>query len=336
MTTNFSNITFSNKTENSTTEVKNTKADMTSSYIGLAFGCTFAFALMMIVCFLCVKTLRSSSKGQSQSRSRNVQKYNAREPERPKPSMDFVASISYSVERRKPSITYPSSISELVEIRRTPKSPMSQIIARDESTCLLSVYIEFLKTLNLHAEYFNHKYDRCYCSRHYSNSKPKTYVSGGYKYTIPCGWMRFGLKFNRLPCENEDIFKTWPTSFYGTSIDQLEQILCMHFVPFPGDRLLNQEIFSPKFFDQGICYTSPSIHYTSNLKVCQKHIFISKSNKIYEVQVILQCKQKPNTFEVNHGQSGLCNIISANEIKWKTRTRSTILPYGLLIHMIKQ
>ncbi|CAF3866469.1 unnamed protein product [Rotaria sp. Silwood1] len=299
-----------------------TKDNMVSSYIGLAFGCTFSFILMMIACFLCVNKSRSPSKGQS----RNVAKHNAQELDQPKPSMNHVASISHFVEKRKQS----------VEISPTPKSPKSHMITRDKTSCLLSVYSDFLQTLNLHEEYFNHNYDRCYCSRHYSMNRPRTSIIGGYKYTIPCGWMRFGLKFYRFSCENEDIFKTWPISFYGTSIDQLEQILCMHFIPFPGDRLLNKEIFAPKFFDQGICYTSPSIYYTSNLKVCQKHVFTSKSNETYEVQVILQCKQKPNTFEVNHGQSGLCNIIPANEIKWKTRTRSTILPYGLLVHMRKQ
>jgi hypothetical protein len=292
---------------------------MVGLYVGISIGCIFAGILMIIAFVLCVKELYHLFHEESPSRPSNRSNHNTRQDVESRPARNPMSNATY--------LTEPNA-------RRQP--PIVKIITPNETRCIRPICFEVLQRLKLPKEYFEPKYDCCYCPRHYPVNRPKTYKTGGYIYTLPCGWMRFGLKCLEPRDESENFFQTWATSFHGVSTHQLENILHNRFIPLPGDRLLNGEIFSPKFFDPGHCYTSPSIYYTSRLNVCEKYEFRSQSNEYYQVRIVLQCKQKPNTFEITHGRQNLCNIIPANQIKWKSSTRSTIIPYGLLVHIVKQ
>lgn len=261
------------------------------AYIGIAFGCVFAAVSIIISCYLCIKELYYSSEDKS-----------------------------FSSRRKQPSQNYILTNPQPIVPHYSHQPPIPRIITPNENVCLRSICLEYFRSLNLPEQYFEHQYNRCYCSRDYPRNKPKTHKIGGHAYTIPCGWMRFGLKCSIAHGGNEDFFRIWARSYYGTPQNQLENILRNRFIPFPGDVLLNNEVFSSRFHDPNHCYTSPSIYYTSSLQVCEKRNFISQSNETYQVQVILQCKQKPNIFEVMYGRSGLCRIIPHDQIKWKSRT----------------
>ena len=86
-------------------------------------------------------------------------------------------------------------------------------------------------------------------------------------------------------------------------------------------------------------YTSPSIRYASLDVYSPMNSFKSpKTGKRYRVQIVLQCKQKPGTFEtqretVGWGTKRICNIIPNERIEHYTNRRSTVVPYRLLIHL---
>ena len=188
-----------------------------------------------------------------------------------------------------------------------------------------------INKLRLDRSYFNSKYDRCYCNRCYSTTKTDHFTVAGSNYTIPQGWVRYGLQVDAAPAAAKDIFKQWYTTFYGTSKDKLESILRNRSIPFPGDKLLSGEIFTTHLCDKEHVYTSPSIHYASLPHVCPTDT-TKINNEWYDFQVVLECKQNPAGITKQNGhRRTVCSVISENEIEWKTNRRVSIMYYGLLI-----
>ncbi|CAF4635875.1 unnamed protein product [Rotaria sp. Silwood1] len=129
--------------------------------------------------------------------------------------------------------------------------------------CPKKICFQYLKILHLNKKYFNTRHDRCYCSKCYGPSKPKGYPVGKPKFTVPIGWVSFGIQVDKAFVSNNQIFKKWYTTFYGTSKDKLDDIIHNRFIPFPGDDLLSGKKFVLNLSDQHHIYTSPSINYAS-------------------------------------------------------------------------
>jgi hypothetical protein len=198
-----------------------------------------------------------------------------------------------------------------------------------EATCLLPISLEYLRSLKLDL-YFNKQSD-CFCMKCRPDRRQKTYERGGYPYTVPYGWVQFHIKTERVHIQDKKIFQRWATSYYGTWEKKLEQILRNRFIPFPGDALLDRTTFSDHSRDGQHCFTSPSINYTGNWQRSPANPFTLSNGNDYNVQMILRCKQKPGTFIIQEGATGLCDIISHKVIEWKSKQRATIIPIGLMI-----
>ena len=203
-----------------------------------------------------------------------------------------------------------------------------------ETICLQHICEEYFKSLRLDGAYFR-KYINCYCIKHYSDRETTLKKSGGYDHTIPRGWVRFQLRTDKLHSRQNGIFQDWATSYYGTSAEKLNTILRNSFIPISGDHLLDGQTFSDHIQDGSFCYTSPSINYASNALFSPMRTFKSNKGESYHVQVVLQCKQKPRSFERQCSRFEISDPIPAAKIEWKSDNRSTIVPFGLLVRMAK-
>ncbi|CAF1588525.1 unnamed protein product, partial [Didymodactylos carnosus] len=144
-------------------------------------------------------------------------------------------------------------------------------------------------------------------------------IVGGHKYVIPRGWIRFGLKVNRQFATSNNIWNEWSTSFHGTSVSMAKS-------SYEKNRLTEKDQF----------YSSPTIKYSE--KFSSKTIFTSSNNKQYRIKLVFECKQKPDTFQIQKETVGsttkrICAHIPNNEIKWYSDTLSSVVICGLLVHM---
>jgi hypothetical protein len=145
-------------------------------------------------------------------------------------------------------------------------------------------------------------------------------------------WVRFGLSVSQVHQQQWHIFKEWKTSYYGTSSNRLASILRSRFVPFDGDTLSDGSIFNSRHQDpnSNYCITSPSLICASKPKFTTCSQFRARDGTNYSVRLVLQCKQKPDTYSIN----GDAN--SFHTIEWTTNTRCVLLPYGLFIRLQRQ
>ncbi|CAF3322803.1 unnamed protein product, partial [Rotaria sp. Silwood2] len=129
--------------------------------------------------------------------------------------------------------------------------------------CPRRVCLQYLKSLHLNRQYFNRRYNKCYCPIHYESSGPNILTVAGSDFTVPIGWSLFAIHVDKGFATNNKIFRNWYTTFYGTSHDKLDDIIHNRFIPFPGDDLLSGKKFVVNLPDQRHIYTSPSINYAS-------------------------------------------------------------------------
>jgi hypothetical protein len=116
--------------------------------------------------------------------------------------------------------------------------------------------------------------------------------------------------------------KEWKVSYYGTSPNRLSSIVNSRFLPFDGDKLNDGTTFNSGHPDPTQCTTSPSLVYASQSKFTTCSRFKARDGTSYNVQVVLQCKQKPGTYNIQGKE-------------WTTVTRSGLVPYGLLVRLQK-
>ncbi|UJR07839.1 hypothetical protein I4U23_012122 [Adineta vaga] len=222
-----------------------------------------------------------------------------------------------------------------------PKAKSDDIVpqpkpVRLSDLCPRNLCIHYSKRiLRLNKAYFDFTHDRCFCSHCYPSTKTDRFTVAKSDYTVPRGWTRFGLRIDQTFADDNTIFKQWYTSFYGTSKNKIESIVGNRFIPKPGDHLLSGDTFTTHLSDKEHIYTSPSIHYASLKHICRIDT-VNMNNEWYDVNVILECKQNPDGIVKQRGYvKNVCQIISDQEIEWKTKRRSSVVPYGLLIRVRK-
>ena len=112
------------------------------------------------------------------------------------------------------------------------------------SSCchLMQLSREFIASLELDSEYFDHTFDRCYCPRCASEVQMPDVLERecvhGCPYEVPKGWCGFGLKV-RPAAKTMDVFRNWAVSYHGCPSNVLASILQEGQILMPGDMLID-------------------------------------------------------------------------------------------------
>ncbi|CAF2990997.1 unnamed protein product [Rotaria sp. Silwood2] len=203
---------------------------------------------------------------------------------------------------------------------------------------------EFVSSLNWVESLFNPFYDACYCKNCYPSECENVTAAGNAEYVIPREWVRLGLRVDPVIQEHHDIWNKWIVTFHGTSIVAAHSILTNRQFCLPGDILIDGTVLGihPGHIpNKKHIYTSPTIAYSSLPVYSPKKQFHSSRTKLaYEVQVVLQCRQKPRSFTVQGETIGakskrICKFIPNEQVEYFTEIRSSIVPYGLLVRFHK-
>ena len=213
----------------------------------------------------------------------------------------------------------------------------------DASGCsLVPLAQEFVQLLKWSKTIFDPKGDRCFCSHCYHAKWKDVIDAGSDKYVIPRGFVRLGLHVDPVFSEGHEIWKKWIVTFHGTTkIGALSIIINRQF-SLPGDQLIDGSILGIReghIPDKKHIYTSPTIAYSSSPIYSPPYEFYSQRNKKkYEAQIVLQCRQKPGSFEIQRetigaGQKQICPFISNEELEYFTGIRASVVAYGLLIRI---
>ena len=199
---------------------------------------------------------------------------------------------------------------------------------------------EFVKQLGWRIQFFDMKHDRCYCQMCYPDHLPDTLRVAEADYVVPRDWAGFGLGVD--PFRGDDIWNTWIVVYHGTTTIAAKSILTHRQFLLPGDHLINglELPIRPGHIPGKIhIYTSPSIRYASLDVYSTMYSFKSPTTgRRYNAQIVLQCKQKLGTFNIQRetvgwGTKRICDIIPNERIEYYTNRRSTVVPYRLLVRL---
>ncbi len=182
--------------------------------------------------------------------------------------------------------------------------------------------------MNLNEAYFDSQHDKCFCTQCHDPSNTDGKCGNWCKQKH--GWVVFALRVNQAHQKQWNIFKEWKTSYYGTSSNLLASILSNRFVPFDGDKLNDGSTFNSGHPNSTHCTTSPSLVCASRPKFTHQSRFRARDGTNYNVQVVIQCKQKPDTYTIEGDGKSFRNT------EWATETRAVLISYGLLVRLQKQ
>ena len=194
---------------------------------------------------------------------------------------------------------------------------------------------EFLSTLNLNPNYFDHFIDRCFCK----NCEPQLIWYRGnpkIKYALPIGYYRFGIEIRDEYINNKIEMSNWHVGYHGTSIKVVKSIVEHKRIMFPGDTLNDGTKLPIKHnncfaneFKNPVIYLSPTIKYA------QEYSYDGKF-KGMDVKVVFQCRIKPGTYKkrpetLGFGKKIIDDNFSNSEVEWVTDDRKAVVPFGLLV-----
>ena len=234
---------------------------------------------------------------------------------------------------------------ETIEMRTISKKipTMSTIPAQSNPKCpYMRLAKEFVASLGWNDAVFDSSFDKCYCSKCYLMKYPNVTRAGNAEYVIPRGWARVGLTVDSAFAGQHNIWDQWIVTFHGTSLIAAESVLAHRQFCLPGDELIDGSTLKIRpghIPGKNHIYTSPTIAYSSLPVYCPiREHRSSKTNLIYKVQIVFQCRQKPKSFSVqpetiDAGDERLCPFIPNSEIEYYTAKRSTIVAYGLLVKL---
>ena len=205
---------------------------------------------------------------------------------------------------------------------------------------------EFLQSIQLHASYFDPRFDRCYCTSCAAQVRmPDVLERGGEHgsaYEVPKDCCGFGLK---VPARAEalEVFKKWAVSFHGCPSSVLLKILEEGQLRMPGETLVDGSTLPNRLTRGGQdrigLYTSPSIKY-SELDIYTKPV----TWQGYKVRTVLQCRQnlkiEPPALRIEgetigwkrrFGDAPISQHFSNEEIERYTTSNNSIIPYRILV-----
>lgn len=218
--------------------------------------------------------------------------------------------------------------------------PFLFTLSQKEGPCVYqSLAREFVASLNWKDAFFDKNHDRCYCPNCYKKEWYNVIDAGDAKYVIPRGWVRVGLQTDIAFVKAHDVFDKWIVTFHGTSKIAAQSIIAHRQFCMPGDTLIDGtqlKIRPGHIPNMNFVYTSPTIAYSSGPAYSPVYDFYSKANNAkYEVQIVLQCRQMPNSFQIGPETIGakgeICPHIPNSKIEYFTARRGTIVAYGLLV-----
>lgn len=203
---------------------------------------------------------------------------------------------------------------------------------------------EFLGSVRWPSAFRQKAHDRCYCERCYPPNLANTLTVADYTYVIPRGWTRFAVSVDVHFFNHHEVWKNWLNCYHGTTIENAIscvehlQLLLPTDVTMHGKELEIREGHIPR---EHYIFTTPSISYAALDGYAHTYKFMSPLNlQHYSIKVALQCKQKPDSIivqpeTVHARQQGIqiCRFISNDALEWKTKHRSSIMIYGLLLEI---
>ncbi|PFX18844.1 Neuralized-like protein 4 [Stylophora pistillata] len=203
----------------------------------------------------------------------------------------------------------------------------------------------FKSSLKLSDEFFNPKFDICYCTECHAARGDNLYYTRGQPakdYGIPIGWCRLGLMVNPR-AKALDVFNKWHVAFHGTRVESVNAILEEGDVALGGKKLSEEdEHFNddrkPTGFDTKQIFVSPSVRYSGGDSYAKPKSFTHPStNKTYTAKAVLQLCINPDSYQVGPQTIGATAEIdpkfSNQEIEWSTKERGSIILYGLLVKL---
>jgi hypothetical protein len=199
---------------------------------------------------------------------------------------------------------------------------------------------EYVISLNWNKKFFDNTHDRCYCSYCYKDSWKDVTEAGDGKYVIPRGWVRLGLHTDPVLIDTQDVWNKWIVTFHGTTKIAAQSILAHRQFCLPGDVLIDGTklgIRPGHIPNQMFLYSSPTIAYSSGPAYSPVYDFHSTENDAnYETQIVLQCRQMPNSYKIGPetigaGKTQICPHIPNSEIEYYTDRRSSLIAYGILV-----
>ncbi|CAF0748291.1 unnamed protein product [Adineta steineri] len=202
---------------------------------------------------------------------------------------------------------------------------------------------EFVESLDWDSVLFDSSHDKCYCNNCYPATWANVTDAGGQKYVIPRGWVRIGLYVDAATVGVNDIWNKWIVTFHGTSLVAAKSIIHNGQFWLPEDELIGWSLLriGPGYISgKKHIYTSPTIAYSSLPLYSPKYDFNSLNDNFdYKAQIVLQCRQKPNTYSVqgetiDARTTRICPFIPNSEIEYFTEIRGSLVAYGLLVKLI--
>ncbi|CAF0824476.1 unnamed protein product [Rotaria sp. Silwood1] len=204
----------------------------------------------------------------------------------------------------------------------------------------MSLAKEFVNSLNWHKTLFDDSQDRCYCTKCYPIPWDDVISTGNANYVIPRGWTRLGLRVDPMLVDAYDIWNKWIVTFHGTTKTAALSILIHRHFYLPGDKLIDGTTLGIRdghIPNKKFIFTSPTIAYSSSTIYAPNNDFYSSTNNtLYEAQLVLQCRQQPDSFKIQGetiraGSKRICPFIPNEQIEYYTDIRSSIIAYGLLV-----
>ena len=200
---------------------------------------------------------------------------------------------------------------------------------------------EYVRSLHWPKEYFNSRYNRCYCSQCYPADYKDVLQTAGEMYVIPRDWVRVGLSVDEVRADRENLWKTWIVTYHGTKIPAARSILAHRQFLLPGDVCDDGTMLGIRpGHIPGKCqiYTSPTIKYSSLPMYCERYTYLASNGQRYKAKIVLQCRQQPGTYQIQgetigSGSKPICDIIPNDRVEIFTTIRPAVVPYGLLIQL---
>ncbi len=201
---------------------------------------------------------------------------------------------------------------------------------------------EFLKKHEWPIKLTDARYNRCFCKVCYTADMRDTYIVGGKTYVVPRGYTRIGLRIDEAFADHHNVWSDWMNCFHGTSVTSAKSIVEHRMLLLPGEETMGgKEIAIRKGHIPGevFFFTTPTVKYASLPVYASRYEFLSPSDKnYYNITVVLQCKQKPDSFVVQRetvgaGSKQICSFIKNDSVEWKSKQRASIIPYGMLLQI---